>query len=1226
MCLASLCDQLREGQLCFAPLDLGFAVVKWSSILYTTTPRWYLILSMDPGDVVRVVDRDQLRLLLRQAAGNSINLDIDSKLDVIRIDMVGLEDPEKKVKEWSKTFSSLADAIERADNISVISFTGLNFGYEGWKRMLKAIASKMTTLKRLSLTNCSNGQGYLPNLPQLFDVGVSGIQEISVTELSLPERDVAALFQKLADSTIARNLIRFSFVKMNPKLDRNCRLSSFLQQCVELEDIDIAETKVESSALLEILTALLDLNKIRVLRLRAIDLHQPDHIEQLKAVLQDKHQLSVLDLAGNPIPFEAIILLLDAVSTKPELRGSVHLRLDHLKQEQQQLVKDKRDLISRTSLDLAKGGDIFGAAARNDRSAVEQLLKHTSLHATRPATQETLAHVAGPAVLGLLLERNTFDFSQRDSQGNTCLHSIAAFENHAVAIACIGLLSPVGLGKKLSSSLDFNALNFKGLSALHVATTMDQTRSSNWKVVESLCQVPGVDADLSDRSGRTPLHYAASGFLKTVSVLLRYCDRVDSYDNSGETPLMVAARANKPKIVAELLRVGAGIDYLDSWFPEIADGGSPGTVQVLRDFISSPEYANARNRLLIRNLVFQGGGIKGLAYFGALKQLFNPSAVPHGEGAPRAELENILRLAGTSAGAITACVLAVGYSLEEAEKIVSDMALEEFLDGELSQQVLQAKDTFSNGISVGGIIKYALGHLSTVVSMIETLKKHGGLCLGEKFRTWMDDIIAAKLTDGKNKRLKFATFADLRARALDPANGGRYKQLYVIGCNLETNQEQIFSAETTPNMIISDAVRISMSIPFVFRPHQVHIRVGSGDRISVPKSHSYVDGGVLNNFPLKIFDSWQYLAGLDLREQPPASSPSTSSRKRQVYNHQTLGLRLKIGGLEASVAEREGQVDPGVWVAQHSVTSAESTSQSGINSRDSVNLLKSTLGSLVRTYLEHESNANARDHDADKLRIVFVDPGTVSTMDFNITPHQKSQLIEVGSTAVGKWRGAWNEQKRGIAASKSLTSAKVPREILAEIARHSVAPVATVHVISDSGIVASVDEFRFNTTSFSLVCGTIEALCRQHGTKSNIQSLATLKQKIQDSLQLLDRLGCKWYLARENGSSNTLAMYCCQAPLSSTRPACMEAITAAGASPAFFNYTNKEGMSVLDLAMSLGEAEASHCVLHLLPAGARMCSAETREKLRHLQAQHGQFMPTTVAAALQQIVSPDVPV
>ena len=73
-----------------------------------------------------------------------------------------------------------------------------------------------------------------------------------------------------------------------------------------------------------------------------------------------------------------------------------------------------------------------------------------------------------------------------------------------------------------------------------------------------------------------------------------------------------------------------------------------------------------------RNLVFEGGGVKGIAYGGALKELND-----------RDILKKITRVAGTSAGAITAVLLAVGYSHDEVSDIVADTNFNDFADDSL---------------------------------------------------------------------------------------------------------------------------------------------------------------------------------------------------------------------------------------------------------------------------------------------------------------------------------------------------------------------------------------------------------------------------------------------------------------------------------------------------------------------------------------------------------------
>ena len=70
-----------------------------------------------------------------------------------------------------------------------------------------------------------------------------------------------------------------------------------------------------------------------------------------------------------------------------------------------------------------------------------------------------------------------------------------------------------------------------------------------------------------------------------------------------------------------------------------------------------------------RNLIFEGGGVKGIAYVGALQELEKHKI-----------LKNIKRVGGTSAGAINAVLLALDYSLEDTRKILSELNFNNFMD------------------------------------------------------------------------------------------------------------------------------------------------------------------------------------------------------------------------------------------------------------------------------------------------------------------------------------------------------------------------------------------------------------------------------------------------------------------------------------------------------------------------------------------------------------------
>lgn len=101
----------------------------------------------------------------------------------------------------------------------------------------------------------------------------------------------------------------------------------------------------------------------------------------------------------------------------------------------------------------------------------------------------------------------------------------------------------------------------------------------------------------------------------------------------------------------------------------------------------------------IKNLVFEGGGVKGVAYIGAINVL-----------SEKGILQGIEQVAGNSAGAITAGLVALRYSAEEIEKAVFDMDFNSFEDDKSYRRV----------------------------------KSEYGLYAGDVFLEWMTDLIVKK--------------------------------------------------------------------------------------------------------------------------------------------------------------------------------------------------------------------------------------------------------------------------------------------------------------------------------------------------------------------------------------------------------------------------------------------------------------------------------------------------
>jgi hypothetical protein len=141
----------------------------------------------------------------------------------------------------------------------------------------------------------------------------------------------------------------------------------------------------------------------------------------------------------------------------------------------------------------------------------------------------------------------------------------------------------------------------------------------------------------------------------------------------------------------------------------------------------------------------------------------------------------------------------------------------------------------------------------------------------------MESYIEKKTRDGQKPGDGRATFRDLVEKYRDR----HFKRLYVFGTNLTQQAVQKFSYETTPDVAVADAVRISMSIPFFFQA-RYYEQNGSND--------AYCDGGVLNNYPIDTFD-----------EQHTAVDPDSGQQMlHRTPNQETLGFHFENPSQPAS--------------------------------------------------------------------------------------------------------------------------------------------------------------------------------------------------------------------------------------------------------------------------------------------------------------------------------------
>src|SRR5256884_1137716 len=128
--------------------------------------------------------------------------------------------------------------------------------------------------------------------------------------------------------------------------------------------------------------------------------------------------------------------------------------------------------------------------------------------------------------------------------------------------------------------------------------------------------------------------------------------------------------------------------------------------------------------------VFEGGGVKGIAFAGAIAAAERDAGV-----------REWVNVAGTSAGSIVAAVLVAGYDAAGLQKILADAKYPRFADCGIG------------GMWIGGI-----------VNAVTRLR---GLAPGKYFKEWMSEQLAASPLARELGKTDL-TFADVKRRDLPP--------------------------------------------------------------------------------------------------------------------------------------------------------------------------------------------------------------------------------------------------------------------------------------------------------------------------------------------------------------------------------------------------------------------------------------------------------------------------
>jgi predicted acylesterase/phospholipase RssA len=261
------------------------------------------------------------------------------------------------------------------------------------------------------------------------------------------------------------------------------------------------------------------------------------------------------------------------------------------------------------------------------------------------------------------------------------------------------------------------------------------------------------------------------------------------------------------------------------------------------------------------DFVFEGGGAKGMVFAGALQQLYGTRPFTPG------------RLLGTSAGAITATLMAAGYTPQE---MLAQLGAKDANGQPVFKAFLGEPQPFDDKAVAGSEIRRLLkemdipflpqGGEQRVDDWIATklagdergrhlyaFVERGGWFGAEAFLAWLRERLCTGVVDGKPRQ-----FADMTMAQYREATG---RELTLVAADTTGQKMLLLNHRTAPQLPVVYAVRMSMSVPLLWEevvwqsgwgPYYAWDPQSRSLKANDMTGHEIVDGGLLSNFPIAL--------------------------------------------------------------------------------------------------------------------------------------------------------------------------------------------------------------------------------------------------------------------------------------------------------------------------------------------------------------------------------------
>ena len=358
------------------------------------------------------------------------------------------------------------------------------------------------------------------------------------------------------------------------------------------------------------------------------------------------------------------------------------------------------------------------------------------------------------------------------------------------------------------------------------------------------------------------------------------------------------------------------------------------------------------------DLVMEGGGAKGIVFVGAMQEFLARGNQPG-------------RLIGTSAGAITAALVAAGYTAGEMlaslnEQVEGKPVFTTFMStpgafsdeeklASLTAQYLREinvpllPDGMENRIdqwTVDALLMHpGFRHLFSFV-------ERGGWYAADNFLGWFAGKLDSGEFNGAPRRFSGMTLEEFFA-----ATG---TQLTLVASDVTAKRMLVLNHITAPDLPLIWAVRMSMNIPLLWQ-EVIWLEEWGLYRTQRIAGNKIVDGGLLSNFPMELLIS-------DLPHVTAVMGPKTGA--------DILGLLIDE---DQAVPDASGGDAPGVLPAM-----------GGVRTLDRMrNLLDTLMGAHDKMVI-----------DAFERLVVRLPAKDFGTTEFDMSEARRNALVVAGRNAM----------------------------------------------------------------------------------------------------------------------------------------------------------------------------------------------------------------------------------